>query len=287
MENFDQNIERYLLGELPEAELAAFENALQSDAGLARSVVQHRELMQRLEALRLRNKVKTSMEPQHATSVPIYADRNFWAMAAILILVSAAIWFLNQPNDTKTQRVQNPPEILQKDTFKTPPNVIPVPKLNQAVQDRTIEKAAQLIALAREFHEQPSQNLVRGAAKQEGDPSPKTILQMAAEAFFAKNYRLAADLLKDDIQVRQDDSARYLRANARFNTGQFAGAAKDFDALKDSFQFNHEARWNFVLCQFAMGKMEKAQTLLAQMIKEQDFPFRDKAIKLNARIAEL
>lgn len=287
MENFDQNIERYLLGELPEAELAAFENALQSDAALVKSVAQHREIMDRLDALRLRKKVKASMEPSSARIVPMYADRNFWAMAASLILISAAIWFFNQPNRTSTQMVKNDPETITSDTFRTPPNVIPVPKPNEAVPDKTIEKGAQLIALAREFHEQPSQTLVRGAAQPEGDSSPKTTVQKAADAFYAKNYRLAADLLKDDIQVRQDDSARYLRANARFNTGKFAGAAKDFDALKDSFQFNHEARWNFVLCQFAMGKMEKAQTLLAQMIKEQDFPFRDKAIKLNARIAAL
>ena len=58
MENFDEKIEPYLLGELSEAELIAFEKLLKTDAALAKSVAEHREMMERLEALRLRKKIK-------------------------------------------------------------------------------------------------------------------------------------------------------------------------------------------------------------------------------------
>ena len=51
MDKFYENIERYLLGELTGNELRDFENALQSDPTLAKSVAQHKELMQRLDAL--------------------------------------------------------------------------------------------------------------------------------------------------------------------------------------------------------------------------------------------
>ena len=64
----------------------------------------------------------------------------------------------------------------------------------------------------------------------------------------------------------------------------FAGAAKDFDALKDSFQFRHEARWNFLLCQIALGNMEISKVLLAEMVTDQDFPFRAKAMELSGKL---
>ena len=115
-------------------------------------------------------------------------------------------------------------------------------------------------------------------------PLVKTPVQLAAAAFESNNFRLAADLLKDDKYVLEDEDARYIRANARFALGQFAGAAKDFDALKDSFQFRYEARWNFLLCQIALGNMEISKVLLAEMVTDQDFPFRAKAMELSGKL---
>jgi len=287
MEKFYQNIERYLLRELTGNELAAFESALQSDATLAKSVAQHRQMLQRLDALRLRNKVKAAIPPHAAKQVAMYANRKFWAMAASLIVLAAAIWFFNQPAQTNSGLVGNQPQKPQTDTLTSPPNETPlstpdVPQANKP-REKPLEQA-RLIALARIFQELPSQTFVRGASQTAGDISQKTRAQLAAEAYDSNNFRLAAELLKDDKQVLQDEDARYIRANARFHIGQFAEAANDFDALKDSFHFKYEARWNFLLCQIALGKTEQAKALLHAMIADQDFPFRAKAMELKEEL---
>jgi len=287
MGNFHQNIERYLLGELVGSDLTEFENALRSDAALAKSVAQHQEMLQRLDALRLRNKVKAAIAAPETTSVAMYSSRKFWAMAAALTVLVAAIWFFNRPAQTKSGIVETQPQKSLIDTLKTPPNEFPIPTSNipQANKQRERPKEqSKLIALARAFQELPDQTFVRGVTQVEANLSQKTPVQLAAAAFESNNFRLAADLLKEDKYVLEDEDARYIRANARFALGQFAGAAKDFDALKDSFQFRHEARWNFLLCQIALGKTEQAKVLLTAMIKEQDFPFRAKAKELSGKL---
>jgi len=286
MDQFYEKIEAYLLGELPENELKGFENKLSTDPALVKSVAQHQAMMQRLEGLRVRNKVKSAIQPLRATAVPIYANRNFWALAASLILLVGAIWFFNLPIEKTSNWVNDQP---QTDTIQVPPPVpteIITPKLKDSQAIEPSENPKQnLIALAREFHDQPSQSFVRDAGNQQVNPTPKTSLQLAAEAFDQKNYRLSAEILKADDQVHQDETARFLRANARFELSQFIGAAHDFEVLQTSFQFRYEARWNYLLCQIALGKIDAAKILLAKMLAEEDFPFRVKALALNERFA--
>ncbi len=287
MDQFYEKIEAYLLGQLTESELKSFENALSTDPVLAKSVNQHRAMMQRLEGLRLRNKVKSAIQPRRATAVPIYANRNLWALAASVILLVGAIWFFNLPAEKSSNWVDHLP---QTDSIQAPPptpNEISTPKSNESQAIKPPENAKEkldLIALAREFHDQPSQNFVRDASNQQGNPAPKTPLQLAAEAFDQKNYRLSAEILQADERVQQDETARFLRANARFELGQFIGAARDFEVLQTSFQFKYEARWNYLLCQIALGKTALAKALLAKMEAEEDFPFRAKAMKLKGKL---
>lgn len=125
--------------------------------------------------------------------------------------------------------------------------------------------------------------MVRDAAQAETGTTSKTKAQAAAEAYFQQKYSLAASLLKEDQLVQTDEEARFIRANARFNTDQFAAAAKDFEALKNSFQFKYEAQWNYLLCQIALGNTEKAQRLLSTILDDPDFPFSAKALKLKGK----
>lgn len=276
MDDFYQKIERYLLGELEERELAAFEDALQTDAALAQSVAQHREMMERLEALRLRNLVK-STTMQQAKSMATQGPRMlFWVLAVCLLGLATALWYFN--------RSVEPP---------APPANLPVPTPQMPVEKKQTpapeqpkekpEAKPNLIALAREFQEKPSQSLVRDAA-QTSNPATKTTTEQATEAFFNKNFRLAAQLLQDDKIVLPAEELRFIRASARLNAGQFEGAAADFDALKGSFQFKHEARWNFLLCQLALGKNKETSVLLQAFVDDADFPFRKKALELRSKL---
>lgn len=281
MENHYEKTERYLHGELEGPDLTAFEKALQTDAALARSVEQHRAMIQRLDALRLRKKVATVLGSE---VTKVWPNRMFWVLAVLLGLLIAAFWVFKPDGPPKTSPVENQAPSLPADPTIAAPVKTPADPLPENASDnKPASDKTRLIALARAYQEQPSQTFVRDAAQGHTDPAPKTLTQQAAEAYYKQNFRLAVDLLKDDKQLEEDDSARFIRANARFNIGQFAGAAKDFDALKDSFQFRHEARWNFLLCQIALGNMKTAKTLLAEMVAEEDFPFRVKALELKEK----
>lgn len=277
MDDFYQKIERYLLGELEERELAAFEDALQTDAALAQSVAQHREMMQRLEALRLRNLVK-STTMQQANSMATRGPRLlYWMVAVSLLVLATTFWYFNR----SVEQPPAPPANIQVPTTQPPVEKKQTPAPEQPKEKP--EAKPNLIALAREFQEKPSQSMVRDAA-QTSNPATKTTTEQATEAFFNKNYRLAAQLLQDDQIVLPAEELRFVRASARLNAGQFEGAAADFDALKSSFQFKHEARWNFLLCQLALGKNKEASILLQAFVDDADFPFRQKALELRNKL---
>ncbi len=276
MDDFYQKIERYLLGELEERELAAFEDALQTDAALAQSVAQHREMMERLEALRLRNLVKSTTMQQANSMATRGPSLLFGIVAASLLVLATTFWYFNRSVEPPL-----PPANLPVPTTQTPVEKKQTPAPEQPKEKP--EAKPNLIALAREFQEKPSQSLVRDAA-QTSNPATKTTTEQATEAFFNKNFRLAAQLLQDDQIVLPAEELRFVRASARLNAGQFEGAAADFDALKGSFQFKHEARWNFLLCQLALGKNKEASVLLQAFVDDADFPFRQKALELRSKL---
>ncbi len=275
MEKFYDNIERYLLGELSGQALNDFETALQSDTVLAQSVAQHREMMQRLDALRLRNKVKSAAPAHLAETVPFYANRSVWVIAILLALLAAASWFFYQP--------PSPALKMEPSTSPTPIQPPPSPPARDTTPVKEDKKQDQLIAMARAFHEQPAQSFVRDATQKDNASTSKGPVQLAADAYKNKNYRLTLEHLRLMVISEQDEEARYLRANARFQLGKFAEAALDFKELESSFQFKHEARWNFMLCQVALGKIAEAKSLLAKMVADKDFPFHAKALEFKRK----
>lgn len=280
MEKFYQNIESYLLGELSPSDLAAFEKAVQADAALASSVELHRDLQQRLEALRLRNKVKASLEGQAGQA------RSGWVLAAIVTITSLlaiSLWIVNRPDKTIPEILEQHPPMLSPDTLKTRRET-PPPPIAEEPREK-LQENSRWIALAREMQERPSQTMVRDALPSDSSTEIKTPLETATEAFFAQKFQLAANLLHNDNLVKEDDIARFVRASARFNIGQYASAASDFDALGNSFQFKHEARWNFMLCQLALGKLSRSKALLDNMAADADYPFRDKALALQKKLS--
>lgn len=281
MENPYEKIEGYLLGELTEHEQTAFEHALQTDAALSRSVAQHREMMQRLEALRLRKKVEWAREADRAKPM---GKRIALSLAVLLVLLAAAIWFLNQPSQTTPEIKENPSPAVKPENFAgqqpMAQNETPAPKPNTPQLPKANEKSARHLALAREYHIQPTQTFVRDAV----GASDASLFRLAAEAYQNKKYRLALDLLQQRALKVQDEEAVFLRAHTHFQLRQFVSAAKDFEVLKNSFQYQHEARWNFLLCQIAMGKMEQAKKLLSQMAAAEDFPFHANAIELKRKL---
>lgn len=293
MSSPDQNIERYLLGELSNDELQAFEAAIHADPALAEQVSQHREMLQRLDALRLRNNVKAALSQQEAAVAQkktMPRSSRAWAIAAALMALLAAVWFFRQ-----NQRPAAPE--MAKELPQNLDNQLPV---NNAPQEETVQNIPEnnkpqavpptennrekhrLLALAVSFHQAPGSSSVREAAEPTG--ADKTPLQNAADAFAKKDFAKAAELLSSDPNVASDELARYLRANARFNIGQFEAAAADFWVLRNSFQFKHDANWNFIMCQLALGKTDAAKSLLDEIAADPDAAFYNKAVNLKKEL---
>lgn len=308
MKNFDNQIESWLLNELEPPEQAKFEQALNQDDGLKTAVEQQHELMLRLDALRLRKKVSRAIQPpvstdERAKTISLFSPKLVWSKAAAFALVAAFTLFFWQkgaenqgivqknepiPENTTATKTEKTVEFSAPETSASPENRVEKqaenPKSVPTSRDRN-PKAGNpaLVALANEFYVKPPDSFFRDAFAID-EPQPQiTATQKAVEAFEAKNYRFAAALLQSDSSLSEDDTARFLRAQARFLSGEMAGAEADFERLKTNFQFKHEARWNGLLCRLARGK--NIQPELDGLIGEADFPFQKQAAALKKAIS--
>lgn len=292
MKNFDEKIEPYILGELPENESKGLEQAMQEDPLLAKSVADHRLIMERLEALRLRKKVKQALAKSSnrvSGPLPVMRERVVWAIAATLVLLVSALWFFNQKADPEAPKMADKPAVPTEITQPpvNPPvektvDQVEIPsKIEDAPAPKNTENRRRLLALAEQFHENPSGSSIREAVEMADSSSSRTIKQTALEAFEQRQFAYCARLLRPDSLVAGDDLTRNIRANARFQIGQYISAASDFKQLQKSFQFKHDARWNFLLCQLALGNMSAVRPLLAAMLADPDFPYHKNAVELS------
>ncbi len=280
MKDFTLQIEPYILGELKGGDLADFEQALLSDPELVRQVAQHREMQQRLVGMQVRKKVDFALATAPNSSNSYHW---LWVVAVLLLTVAAAFWYMRsgkpevpvQPDVPLQIPLPSTPQSVLDTTKQTLPVLPSMAQKPIKKQNNTSNVDARLIALAEEFQVQPTDILVRNT---DGQSTAPTNLQRAYQAYTAKNYRLSATLLQDDIELGADDSGLFLRANARFRAGLYASARQDFTKLSNSFQFRHEARWNILLCDMAQGKDVKAA--LEAMVQDVDFPFNDAAGRL-------
>jgi hypothetical protein len=100
MMDYTTQIESFILGELDGAEREAFIEAMRHDAALAEEVERHRELMARLDGMRLRKHIrrhKVGLRPVHRPTLKMWIGMA----AALTMLVVSMIWvFRNASQDT-------------------------------------------------------------------------------------------------------------------------------------------------------------------------------------------
>ncbi|MBL7827281.1 MAG: hypothetical protein JNJ57_11660 [Saprospiraceae bacterium] len=279
MKEFYEQIEAYLQGELNDAERQAFEDHLQKDETLARSVEAHRAMMNRMEGARIRSNVKNAIEDYKTQQkhTPFFTQPTAWALAATIVLLLTAVWFMSRPEtpDSPQIAVEQPidtstaPKIQDKE-----PKLEPQPPVQPDTRGRAL-------AMAKNQFEPPSPTMIRDAMESTAN-APRTPIQLAGEAYVAKEYRKAANILADESLVANDENARFLRAGARFKSGQYELAASDYEKLLRSFEFKHEARWNEMLCRMAVGK--PVDSLLKKMATDENFAFKNRAKQLQATI---
>lgn len=287
MKDYTLQIEAYLQGELNEQDLSAFEQALKTDPELGRAVAQYSDLQQRFVGMQLRKKVEMALQGKQVAK-PRSTWRWIWSGIAGAGLLVVAFWLFSEksPISSHPATPAIPPDInkIAPENSSPVPSIVPIPSASPKGRPHlTLPVGGRPMALAQEFYVSPTGRIIRDITEQ---TTEKTILQQADEAFDDQQYHLAAVLLRDNVQVGDDESARFLRANARFKDGQFSAAGKDFQQLENSFKYKYEARWNLLLCEIAQGNAQKpaVRSVLKEMIADTDFPFQEAAVRLKTRL---
>lgn len=285
MESQYSNIEKYILGELSELEKEIFEISLQSDTELVVAVAQHKIMMERLNSLRIRNKVKDIILKKQTKRIPTY--RNVILIAASLLLLICAIWLLYQPTintPLMTQREsmdsindslkEEKATLSSKDTFDGLENN------NKQHIDEKNNPSLRLITLANAFLVFPTFANTRDLNAQDNQSSS---FQLAIDSYNKAEYKNSLIYLNKLKIENENEEELYLRAHVFFQLKEFENAARDFRILENSIQFMNEAKWNYLLCQISLGKLNTANALLEKMITNIEFPYHDKAKELKLK----
>ncbi len=268
-------MESYLNGELPPEEHAEFESALEQNADLAAALARHREVIHQLDAMRTRLKVADAL--QSPPQPPVWGRWATWLLSLFLLVgIGGAGWyFMTNTPDSNPPPAFTPPEKEQPTPPVNPPSEpLPVAEKKPAPAPRNYR------ALAQSFQREP----LTGFTRSSDSPDVPTRLDSAMMAYEKGNYAVTLTFLPRNTATNADETEVFLRGNAHMKTGQWQRATADFSALVNSFQFRHEARFNWALCQLATQKTSAAVQTLKNMAADPVYPYRQLATDLLQQI---
>lgn len=277
MDNRFDNIETYLLGELQGEELSSIEQALRHDQELARAVADHREVMQRLEGVRVRRVVQSALQEQS----PRYAGRSWWWLMVLLMAGAGVLTFIFLSRTSQPETPPIPSATVPSEPIAQAPADLPATQVAPDLKNKE-PKTQSWAALAKKHQAKPSATLVRSApTTPEND---KSALEKAQEAYHKGQFRQTLQWLET---ATMDEEVRYYRANALFQLNRFAEAEAAFQALETSFQYRHEARWNLLLCRLASGRLNQSQARkeALALAADRNFELHERAAKLAEELS--
>lgn len=241
VKDFYLQIEDYLSGALSAEAKMEFEEALRRDPALAKAVAEQDVLRRRLEAMRVREKVRQALDHQ---APPSFRWRPFAGLAAAVLLLLLGIGYFLQQRSAAA--LPNPDPL----PYPAPPPVsAPPPTL--AAKDTPLIRP---------------------------EKRPPIAAVPLAQSFYLRKDAIQLRSPATDSNENDPEERLYHRAQMDFDHQRFAAAEKTFQQLSQGFQFRYEAQWNAMLCRLAQGKPVLPQ--LRQWKSDADFPFRAKADSL-------
>ncbi|MBK9727864.1 MAG: hypothetical protein IPO86_07085 [Saprospiraceae bacterium] len=290
MNNQEDKIEAYLLGQMTDSEKQEFENELKTNQDLARLVDQHKAIIKRLEAYRINTKVKSILEYNSQQNIILNLKRIIGIAASFLIVILGSWFFIfrkdsigngQMAQENINQNQQKTDSLsIKNNSMDTIENLASIEKLpiespsTEIIERRKIASVfiiMPMLANLRELENQDSTNVL--------DP-----FDLAKAEFKIQNYKEVLSYL-DNLKIPKDDEELlFIRAISYFKMGIYYKATVDFNLLKRSYQFKAEADFNFMLCQLAQNNIQATKQLINSMIDDQDFQFRDQAIALKSKI---
>ncbi len=299
-DNQKGKIESYVNGSMDEASKSAFEAELRENPVLATETAVFKtewEIREMLIENQLRNDIDAIYAQYQPQSVAAEKPRkkNLWWLALFIALgLVGTIYTLTlkdkvevQPENTNQQQggyadgqIDETPTELPESTEKegvTAEDEVPIEKTETSTPAQTpVQKVKlDLSALALAAYESPEGLLAsRGTSSSEN-------YDKAIDAFIARNYREAADLLKT-LPEDEEQEALALRAHASFKSSDFTRAIQDFQALKDGGIYRRDAEWYGLLARMAVkqGSRDVWKTELEKMANNPSHPYNKKAGKL-------
>lgn len=256
MDQFYNNIEAYVNGELEGNALQEFESAMTSDTALQQAVAQHREMVARLGALRLRQTVKKNLVRPSEAGVSFTISRRLLAAAASLVLVAAAVYFWLQTPKPDKPDIAGPAPIVPDTSavVETPPTPDSPPPgtAHPALPAETLTKDNAVLIACAEAVQQMSEIDYTTMGADEKDPVTERQLNNAIR------------LLRDKKPAR-------------------AGASLDAVLKKNNALYREDAEWLYALS-WLMRDPEKGKNLLKNIEQDPAHGYRSNAIGLLEKI---
>ena len=297
-------IERYLKGELPDAERREVERMIETDASFAEDVSVIRLMLNTLEdreLVQFHGKITAAWDAEDYTPeirwptgsgrLKLSHKRRFWflAIAVLATMAVISVWnfyhfhqaapVINNPQPPVQQ--EPAPPVNRDTTVKTPPVRPQAQNAPEKPNPKYIAMAKSNYGAAPDFS-----NLRKGTGNTPVDSLPA--LQQAERAFADKQYKKVVQLLaKPGSGVLE--SATYLRGHAYFNSGNYAAAAKDFSVVADmQKQDADDAGWYLLLSNLALygPGNETVRRQLDAIAGDSGHPHVAEAKKLQADIRQ-
>jgi hypothetical protein len=277
-----EKVEAYLTGQLPPEEARAFERDMAGDEALATEVELQRLEHDAMELL-LEKQLKSRMAdwknnpPPNPFEVPLPpppSNNGSWKkwlpFLGLAILVFSGLWYFlrqddvpiqpnNWPVDTPAapstpQQQSDAPVATDDEKGKTDVPETPTPPKTDKLP---VKQETAYIALANDNYD-----VAEFSSGLKGGGSEKSVFELAAEAFDAKQYLKAVELLAQK-EAGNESQVRYLRGHALFNLKRYGQAATEFKAVADN-EFAPDflsAQWYLALSYLAQGSSARVQFL--------------------------
>ena len=281
MQDLDSKIEAYLAGELNPEETAEYEKELQHNSELYESVQEQRELRERLEGFRVRQKVANALSENQRSSNWSLSGKSIFI--ALLMILTFCLWYFTrkQPQAVNTANpviekkepvMPSSPKSQVEPVVEAPEKIEPKPK--------STPSKSRLMALAKQFYQPPNTAITRSS----GENNSASDIQRAKQAYEDEQYEDCLEILLTLGGSVQPSEVRYLLASTYFTLGNYKKAAEIYTSLESSFIYQYDAGWNLIMCQLAEGKLDKAKELLAALSEDPQAPYKARAQELLVRL---
>jgi len=286
-------IERYLLGQMPAGERAAFEARLAEDPALAEQFArQQREhmAMQVLVEERLRAKL-TDWQKQHPLRDSFFRRYRILLSIAGMLLSFIVLWLVlpfgqnKAPEAPKTSR-QTPERPIAETTpptvpADTPAVLPPSPKTPPKPPDQT----QKYLAIAAEF----SEPVLFPTANLRSEDTPPDALDAALIDLQARRFAKGMGSLRAiPAQNPRYLDAQYYQGLAHYEQGAFGKAVKFLKIAADTpdYLYAEQAGWRLALAYLQSGQPKSAEARARKIAGDEGHAYQEKARALLKRMSD-